>query len=354
MQDEIARSIAGLLQEKLGIRKAEKQSLVDRPTGNMEAYQQYLKGLFYWRKYNPVDIGRALSCFEAAVRIDPAFSTAWAAASFCYSYLGATTQMPAEKAFPAAWEASRQALMLNDRLARAHCAQGLVHLFQDWDFIKAEAAFTRARHLAKDDISFHYTYALFLQARGRFQDALEILEEAKELDPVALIPNVHLVNAYFQTGQYEAAIQLADQTLEMYPDMAYLKLLKGWSYLYRGDHEKGLSVLKEKIDPGHPNFSDFVASRGYAFAQLNNEERAEGCLQRLDELYESNPSEHTLINKVIIHSALGDPDAAYQLLDRALKQRMPGLILILHSAQFRMLREDPRYPAFRAKMGVRE
>lgn len=354
VQDEIARNIASLLKEKLDIRQVEKRPLVDRPTDNMEAYQFYLKGLYYWSKYNAQDTRQALSCFEQATRIDPDFSTAWAAISFCYSYLGGTAQLPPAKAFPAAWEASQQALLLNSRLARAHCAQGIVHLFQDWDFIKAEAAFARAKHLAKDDIAFFYTYSLFLLARGRFQEAVEILEEAKQLDPIAVIPNAHLVDAYLQTGQYEAAIRLADQTLEMYPDLHYFRLLKAWGYIYQEEYEKGMAILKVKIDPEHTHFPEFVASRGYVFAKEGNIERAKGCIQRLDRLFESNPVQQILADKAMIHFMLGDRNLAFQLLYDALDQHVPTLIFLLHSAQWRPLREDPQFQEFHEKMGVRE
>ena len=354
VQDEIAHNITKLLLEKLGTDKVEKKQLVDSPTNNMEAYQLYLKGLFYWSKYNPIAARQALSYFSQATQLDPAFGTAWAAISFCYSFLGGTNQMPASEAFPAAWKASAQALTLNSRLARAHCAQGLVFVFRDWDLAQASAAFTRAKYLAKDDVSFLYSYALFLLISGRFQDAIEILEEAMELDPISYVANTYLIEAYLQSGQYVAALKQIDQAMEMYPEISYLHFLKGWAYLYQEEFEKGLSVLKTKIDPADPAFPEIVASRGYAFAKLGETDRAKACLQRLDELYENNAILQTLADKAIIYFALREVDAGFKLLYQMLHQHLPSLIFMLHSAQWRAVREDPRFPAFREKMGVKE
>ncbi len=354
VQDEIARNITTSLQEKLGLQKVKKEALVVNLTDNMEAYQLYLKGLFYWSKYNPVATREALSYFDQAIQLDPGFSTAWATMSFCYSFLGGTNQMPASEAFQAAWKASVQALVLNDRLARAHCAQGLVYIFRDWDLVQALASFTRAKYLAKDDVSFIYSYALFLLISGRFQDAIEILEKAMELDPISYIAYTYLIEAYLQSGQYGAAQKRIDQAMEIYPNVSYLHFLKGWLFLYQEQFEQGLLALKTKIDPADTAFPEVVASRGYAFAKLGDIDRALGCLQRLDKLYENNSILQTLANKAIIYFALGDTDAGFKLLYQMLDQRLPSLIFVLYSAQWRAVREDPRFPAFREKMGVKE
>ena len=51
-------------------------------------------------------------------------------------------------------------------------------------------------------------------AKLRFGGALK---EALALDPIALVPNLYLAEAYIRTGQYETALHLIDQTLEMHP-----------------------------------------------------------------------------------------------------------------------------------------
>lgn len=354
VQDDIAHNIADLLLEKLGINKPEREQLVERTTDNLEAYQLYLKGLFYWSKYNPNDARKALAFFEQATRLDPMFSTAWTAISYCYSFLGATEQIPAKEAFPIAWDASQQALLLDDRMARAYCAQGLVHLFRDWDLVKAELAFLKAGPLANDDAFYLYGYSFYLLARGRFQEAITKLEEALQLDPIALVPNFYLTEAYIRSGQYEAAIQLADQTLEMHPYSHYLRILKGWAFILQKKYREGLSLIKYQLDADDPVFPEFVATRGYTFARLGETERARGCLQRLDQLYENNPGDQLLTNKALVLFALQEKDKAFDLLYTALEQHMPSLILLLHAPQWQAVRKDPRFPAFRKKMGVRE
>ena len=354
VQDEIAHRIAEELLNVLGLQQPSPKLLASKATDSIEAYQLYLKGSFYWRKYNPGDILKALFFLEEAVRLDPAFGLAWAGISVSYSFLGGTGRLPAQAAFQKAWDASEQALQLNDRSEKAHCARGLVHLFRDWDFISADRAFMRAKSLIGDDTFFAKSYSTFLIARGRFQEAVEILESALNLDPFSLILNISLAEGYIQTGEYEAAHRIINQMLEFYPDTPNFRLLKGLSYYFQQEYEKGLSILKGKIDPTDPIFSEFIAWRGYGFIKTGEIERARGCLRRLEQLYESESATQILIDLAFLQHVLGHTYAAFQLLYQVLKEHSSGLIFILYSRRWSSLRADMRFQAFREKMEVRE
>jgi serine/threonine-protein kinase len=73
IQDEISRSIA----ERLKVSLESNQSLVKAGTGNLEAYQLYLKGRALFFQRGP-QLRRALQCFERAVGLDSNYAHAWA------------------------------------------------------------------------------------------------------------------------------------------------------------------------------------------------------------------------------------------------------------------------------------
>lgn len=354
VQDDIAQAISTALQSILGIRKPEKKALVKKTTDNLQAYQFYLKGIFYWNTYNPKDVEKAVDCMEQAVRLDPSFSQAWASISVSYSYLGAMDQLPGEIAFQKAWEASEKALELDDQSEKTHSARGLVHMFRNWDFISAEKSFMRAKSLSSEDTFFAKSYSTFLIIRGRFQEAVNLLEDALVVDPLSLVLNTALADAYIQTGEYRAARHLIDQMLEMFPNMYYIQLLKGTSYLFEGDYEKGLSVLKVKVDPADPLYSEFIAWRAYAFFKMEKKERVNSCLLRLEELYQNTSSAPVLIDTAYVQYLLGHAEQAFDLLDRALDDHLSGLLFLLFNRRWSSLRADTRFQEFRKKMGIRD
>ena len=62
VQDEIARAIVDKLTEKLGGGHAE-APLVKRPTEDLEAYNLYLQGRYYWARRGGF-LRKAVECFE--------------------------------------------------------------------------------------------------------------------------------------------------------------------------------------------------------------------------------------------------------------------------------------------------
>ena len=104
VQDEIARIITNKLREKLTT-EGSKESLVKPATENIEAYNLYLKGLFYWNKWTPEDRKKAIKIYEEAIEKEPNFALPYSGLANCYSILGSTSQMDSKIAFPKAKKA---------------------------------------------------------------------------------------------------------------------------------------------------------------------------------------------------------------------------------------------------------
>ena len=76
LQDELSKEISERL--RLRLTDDEKQRLTKRYTDNTEAYQLYLKGLFYWNKRSPDGMQKSIEYFNRAVETDPAYALAYA------------------------------------------------------------------------------------------------------------------------------------------------------------------------------------------------------------------------------------------------------------------------------------
>ncbi len=190
VQQEIAGDIYGRLRPRLA--GEEKKLLAKRPTENVEAYQLYLQGLFYWNKWTQADFKKAADYFTQAVQKDPRYALSYAGLADTYSLLGDAGYLPPSEAWPKAKAAAMQALDIDDTLAEAHTSLGLVKEHFEWDWAGAEQEFKRAIELNPNSATAHHWFGAYLANMGRSEEGLGETKKAQELDPLSLIINTSL------------------------------------------------------------------------------------------------------------------------------------------------------------------
>src|SRR5881275_3109746 len=119
VQDEITRSIVDALKIKLAVAPPV------RTPGSTEAYDLYLKGLYYSNKSDEENLRKSLSLFQQALDKDPNFARAWTGIAKAWEQLADAYVRPLE-AYPKVKEAARKAVALDDMDAGAHCYLGEV------------------------------------------------------------------------------------------------------------------------------------------------------------------------------------------------------------------------------------
>ncbi len=341
LQDEIAALITQSLKQSLGhrTRKVKKRS---QPTSNLDAYNDFLRGLFYWNKYEPVEVKRALHFLESAIDKDPQFADPYSWISFCLSFLGGTEVIPGEEAFERARQAANRALALDPESVEAHCALGLVYMFQDWDLIKSESCFIRAKAINRQSDIFLQTYSLFLKAAGRFVEAVEIVEEAVVIDPVSVIANCYLADAYMNNQQFDEAIEQINYTLDLFPNNTMAILQKIWILVHRGEYEEAIALAPEKVPADNPFFSEFVCLRGHLAIKLGDTDRARKCQKRLEDLKEKNTHQGMMHQMVLLAYGLSETEKVRQLIREHLDQYRAGMIFGLHHPYWQKIWADPQ------------
>jgi tetratricopeptide (TPR) repeat protein len=81
LQDKVASSVAGVIEPTLQV--AEIRRLADRPTGDLTAYDLYLRALSHAYTWEKGDIGAALDLLGQAIAHDPHYGAALALAAEC-------------------------------------------------------------------------------------------------------------------------------------------------------------------------------------------------------------------------------------------------------------------------------
>ena len=159
LQTDIARDVSSRLKTKLS--GADEAKVTKTYTTNPEAYQLYLKGKYYYSKYNEEGFKKGLEYYQKAIELDPNYALAYYGIGAAYN-TASDWYLPPREAGPKAKTATLKALELDDTLAEAHKLLGVIAFWYDWDWITAEREMKRATELD----SSYTMYGPYLSANG--------------------------------------------------------------------------------------------------------------------------------------------------------------------------------------------
>ena len=167
--------------------------------------------MYLYDKHTREDNTRAIELAQQAIEIDPGYAPAYALLSSSYFKFGSFVGIPAIPASEArakALAAAMKALEIDDTLAEAHLALGLILEFEHWDWAGAEREFKRAIELNPNSALAHQEYANYL---GYFtvkdpDAAIREAKRAQELDPLSFWGNVTVGPALCKRRQVRQSV----------------------------------------------------------------------------------------------------------------------------------------------------
>jgi DNA-binding winged helix-turn-helix (wHTH) protein/Flp pilus assembly protein TadD len=308
-----------------------------------EAHQDYLKGRHFYNKISEDALQRSIGFFESALAADPRCAPALAGLADAYILLMYFHAMPADKALEYARERAAAALRIDDRLAEAHASLGSVLRFQRWDWPAAETHFLKAIELNPDSAASYRCYADHLCSRGFAQDAVNAMQRALELDPLSLRINASMAWTLYMNRDFEGALAQSWKALAIEQDCAAVQHTLGLAYEQLGDFDEAITELRNAhaCSGGHPIA---VAAMGHVYATGGDAAKAR---KLLDELHATSRQRSVSPYWIgLIHTALGDSDAAIRELARGLKERDPWSVWLGVEPRFDPLRSDARFSRF--------
>src|SRR5262249_50280155 len=147
VRSDVAQQVVHALQVKLGVEAT--RALVQKPTENLKAFQYYMQGQAYAQRSTRDDLLTAIHYYEKAIDEDGDYALAYAGLAEAYAVLGARGYIAPQEGRRKTEEAARKALALDDTLAEAHVALGLVYLqFVPSNFSLADRELRRAIELS--------------------------------------------------------------------------------------------------------------------------------------------------------------------------------------------------------------
>jgi TolB-like protein/predicted Ser/Thr protein kinase len=245
IQDDISLTIVDKLKVKL--LKGEKTKLVKRHTEDLDAYNLYLKGRYFWNRRTEESLKKSIDCFNQAIEKDPGYALAYAGLADSYVTLQDYSSLSPKVTLPKAKQAAYKALEIDGTLAEARNSLAQV-LFREWDWQGAEKEHKRAIELNPNYASAHHWYALVLAYAARFDEAIAEMKRAWELDPLSLIINRNLGLVLCYAHRYDKAIKQLQKTLEMDPSFSLAHASLGLVYLRKAMYQEALTELQKESD----------------------------------------------------------------------------------------------------------
>jgi TolB-like protein/class 3 adenylate cyclase/Flp pilus assembly protein TadD len=354
VQDEISLKILNRLKENFAIDSA-KEPIIKPATENIDAYNLYLKGRYYWNKSNPEDIRKAIKTFEEVISIDPGFALPYCAISYCYSFMGSAGLMPPAEAYPKAKDYTLKAIELDSNHAESHLSLATIKFFHNWDFDGAESSLNKALSLSLNSSLINQVHGWFLIAKGDFDKAIEKMEQALILDPLSMPLMSNLADAYSFAGRFDEALAQYDKIIEMDPSYRRGFEGRGMIFLARGENEKAIKDL-EQYHKLIGNPLKGVSSLGHAYAVAGHTDKAFECLEKLNQREKAEPGIILHMDYAFLYSGLKDYDQAFYHLNKTYEQRIGiaclGMIFCIRYPMLNELKADPRFRELTGKMGI--
>jgi len=349
LQSEIAHEIAGEILRTLNNQNS-KEAVRQIPITpeSYEAYDLYLKGLYFWNKRSPEGFEKAVNYFQKAVNKDPSNARAYAGLADSYALIGGYTGVPPVNFVEKARVASQRAIELDDSLAEAHTARAVVAQNLDWDWKTAEHEYRRAIELDPNYATAHHWFAEYLALMGRFGEASVEIEHARILDPLSLIiASDHGVILYY-SRQYDQAIEQFRTVLEMDPtyaragtiDLVYLE--KGMYPEAQSDFERRRSLFNQ--NPWYVGLSVYIDARSGRTVEARH------SLERLQQM---NRTQH--IDPLIFTYAyigFNDKNQALNFLEKAYAEHSVSLTALKVDPLYDPIRAEPRFTKLLQQMGL--
>jgi serine/threonine-protein kinase len=344
----IAQEVTASL--KLKLSSEEERRLVKHDSSNAEAYQFYLRGRYFWNKRTSDGIKQAIEYFQQSIRHDPNFALGYVGLADSYTALTFYNFAAPHETMPKAKESITKALALDDTLAEAHASLAHVLMNYDWNLAAAEKEFKRSLELKPDYATGHQWFAIhYLTATGRFDDAVQEMQRALELEPASLVMNTFMGVTLYYAGRYDEAIDQCRRTIEMDPNFPVAHWHLGLAYEQKQVLDAATEEFKKAISlsGGSPLMK---AALGRAYAKSQKKREANEMLNELNQLAQQQyVSAYELAT---IYLALSNKEEAFRLLAKAYAEHSFHLVNLNVSPQFESVRSDPRFQDLVRRIGL--
>jgi adenylate cyclase len=341
---QVAEAVAGEMNAV--ITPEEKQMIEKKPTDNLDAYEAWMKGLFYLQKFTPESLDSAMHYFELAKEIDPDHVFAYTGIYAVWLFrrqAGIVTPAEgtskADEVFMQMWALDSNNVDLQIELEGQKAMR--IH---DWETL--EAVLKKRLSIHPNDVAPHAQYSHKLLWLGRFEEAQEQMEIAIKLDPMNPFRLVWYGVVLCTSRKYDEAIKAFQDALIIEPNYPFAQGNLGTALYLIGEHKEALDQWK--LSSGNDTalinaYDNGFAEGGFKGAHLAS---AKLCETRFKNSYWSPTG------IAVEFLMAGENDKALYWLDQAYKMNEPNLPYVFLNPLYDPIRDDPRFQEIARKMNL--
>jgi len=351
IQSKIAKQIAHTLEARIS--PAEKARIERRFTDDLEAYDFYSKGRYYWNKRMPDKLQRSIEYFNLAIQRDSNYALAYAGLADAYTIMGNFNLFPPSQTYPQAKIAALKALEIDSNLAEAHAALGFALMNYDWDWARAEKEFRRGIEVNSNYATVRGWLAFLLTVTGRFAEATAVRKKALELDPLSSVINSDVGLTLYYSEQYDAAIDQFKKVLKNDPSFVLANIPLGGAYAQKGRYPEAIGAIQQVTIGAslasirHPIP---IAALGNAYALSGRKDDALLMLETLEELTDTQYVSPYWLGVVLV--GLGRTDEALSMLEKGFAEHDGSMVFLKVDPVFKKIHSHPRFKTLLKRMNL--
>ncbi len=344
---QLYNNITKEISEKINVilTPEEEKILAVSRTVDSEAYDAYLKGLYYWEQLTPEGLEKSLEYYYLAMEIDPSWAIPYAAIAQWWVGAKQFSIVPPSVANPPIYENISKAIEIEPDADFVRYVNALIAVWTEWDWEKGEKEFLKVLDSNPNDAFARAYYGHLLMCLGRSDEAYEQGKMAMELDPLnPLIQALYSV-ILLDRGEYEEVISITkgvNHPLTLYAlDLAYAA---------QGDYEKSFEALIQNLKFSYDDKVIFNAQKTF------EEKGYKAAIKYIAEVYEERfrtgyvmPTDMAWIYR----PELNEPEKAVEWLEIGFEMNDPGMPYISTGVYFfDFVRDDPKFIELLRKMNL--
>lgn len=338
LEDAISNKVVEALLPHL--EEKELMEFSKRGTDNAEAYENYLRGRYYFNTTTEEGFAKAFISFHKAIAEDPNYALAYVGLANYYCFLGIYGVLPSQDCFRSAIEMANKAVELDDELAEAHATLGFAIHGGNYDWSKAEYHLSRSLELNPNSATSYTWFGIVRFTEGRFDEGLEFAQRAIDLDPLTPFNHHNVGWGLYYARRFDESIAHYIQVISDFPNygLAYYGLSK--NLRIKGRTKEAIEVIeKAKNILGESNFVKLPEAESFAAAGNNKE--ALRLLKKIQEASKDHfvSSYHT----ALVYSYLKDKENTLIELEKAVKMKDAWLNWVAVEPAFDLVRDEIRF-----------
>ncbi len=349
VQDEISNAIVAAVSPELGTSVALAGSSAARGTDDLQAYDLYLRGRFFFQKRGEDALRSALAFFEQAAARDPAFAKAYTGIADVYAVLPLYSNVRVDSVLPIGLRSIDKAIALDSTVPEAYASRANL-LALGWRWSEAERDYQRALVLDPNYATAHQWFGELLLLNGRVDEAVAQLRRATELDPLSPVAFGSYGLALGIAKRDAQAQAAARHALDLDSTLLVTRMMSGGVQLYANHVPEAVHQLEaaRQLDSGK---ALVLGVLGYAYAKAGRTAEGRAIARQLEESAGKRNSAAGAAARVYL--GLADTARALTMLERAAAQHDVSFSTEgLAEPFFDPIRHSPRFAAVVARLGL--